>query len=115
MTGDIEIILADGTYQLDTTFALTSQDSGTNGYSVIYKAGSGANPIISGGQTITGWTLHDSIKNIYRANVGIELQTRQLYINGVRAIRARGQSNPSGWSKTATGYTAPAGMSGWVT
>ena len=89
MTGDIIISLLDGTYTLSSTFQLTESatvhDSGTNGYNVIYQADPGSHPVISGGQQITGWTQYDSVKNIYRANVGTSLNTRQLYVNGVRA------------------------------
>jgi hypothetical protein len=107
MTGDIVVYLRGGTYQLAQTFALASQDSGSNGYSVIYQAYPGETPILSGGQQVTGWSLHDSGKNIYRAYVGTSVDTRQLYVNGVRAIRARGYFEPanyfvhpttSGWS-----------------
>ncbi|MCD9023507.1 right-handed parallel beta-helix repeat-containing protein [Cohnella silvisoli] len=118
MTGDIIIYLLDGTYTLSSTFQLTESstvhDSGTNGYNIIYKANPGSSPIISGGQTITGWSLYNSGKNIYRASVGTSFDTRQLYVNGVRAIRARSAMNPTGWTKTGTGYTAPdSTMASW--
>jgi hypothetical protein len=118
MTGDIIIRLLDGTYTLSSTFQLTESatvhDSGTNGYNVIYQADPGSHPVISGGQQITGWTQYDSVKNIYRANVGTSLNTRQLYVNGVRATRARGALNPTGWSVVYNGYTAPdSSMATW--
>lgn len=108
MTGDIEIVLRGGTYALSSTFQLTESatvhDSGTNGHDIIYKAYSGETPVLSGGTSVTGWSLYDSGKNIYLANVGTSLQTRQLYVNGVRADRAKGGALP-GAVKTATGYT----------
>ena len=45
-------------------------------------------PIITGGQPVTGWTLSDSTKGIYSAS-GVTTPFRQLYVNGVKAIRAR--------------------------
>ncbi|MBP1988863.1 galactose-binding domain-containing protein [Paenibacillus eucommiae] len=114
MTGDIIVYLRGGTYSLSSTLQLTQLDSGTGGYQVIYQAYPGEKPVLSGGQTITGWSLFDSGKNIYRSNVGTTLNTRQLYVNEVRATRARGAQNPVGFTKTSTGFTAPdTSMSGW--
>ncbi|RAV08798.1 right-handed parallel beta-helix repeat-containing protein, partial [Paenibacillus contaminans] len=114
MTGDIVVYLRGGTYNLTSTFELTSADSGTGGFQVIYEAYSGETPVLSGGQTIASWSLFDSGNNIYRSNVGTGLNTRQLYVNGIRATRARGNDNPLGFAKTSTGFTAPdSSMSGW--
>ena len=86
MTSDITIYLRGGTYQLPDTLVLDQTDSGTNGHNVVYKAYSGERPIISGGQKITGWVAVGN--GTYKAAVG-GLRFRQLYVNGVRAIRAR--------------------------
>ncbi|WP_284646289.1 right-handed parallel beta-helix repeat-containing protein [Paenibacillus silviterrae] len=92
MTGNVIVNLSGGTYYLGSTFTLGTQDSGTNGYAVIYrkKPGETNEPIISGGQEIPGssWVVHDSAQNIYKANVG-SLNFRQLYVADSRAIRAR--------------------------
>ena len=88
MTGDIIIYLRDGTYTQGSTLSFGTADSGTNGFNVIYKAYPGETPIISGGQQITGWSLYDSTKNIYRAYAG-DLSFRQLYVNDTRMTRAR--------------------------
>src|SRR5882757_2543772 len=48
---DVEVVLAGGTYTLDRTLTLTERDSG-----VTYRAAPGANPVISGGRRVTGWT-----------------------------------------------------------
>ncbi|WP_054023593.1 LamG-like jellyroll fold domain-containing protein [Bacillus sp. FJAT-28004] len=107
MTGDIEVILMGGTYNLTSTLIFTSQDSGTSGFNVIYKANTGSTPIISGGTTVTEWTLHDAGNTIYKANVGTSLDTRQLYVDGVRAVRARGEDNPGINIATETTGTPP--------
>ncbi|MFD9739849.1 discoidin domain-containing protein [Umezawaea sp. NPDC059074] len=101
--GDIDVVLRDGTYQLANTFTLTSADSGANGHRVTYKAAPGAHPVISGGTRVTGWTVSDAAKGIYKAHIG-SLDTRQLYVDGELEQRARTADNPPGWSKTATGY-----------
>jgi chitodextrinase len=103
-TGDIDVILADGTYPLTSTFALTSADSGVNGHRITYRAAPGAHPVVSGGSQVGGWTLSDPAHNIYKAHVG-DIDTRQLYVNGESETRARTADNPPGFSKTSTGYS----------
>jgi len=101
---DIDVLLADGTYKLEKTFTLTDLDSGQHGHTVTYRPAPGAHPVISGGQRVTGWTVSDAARGIYRTHVGA-IDTRQLYVNGELQTRARGPENPGGFSKTATGYT----------
>jgi len=107
MTGDIVVYLRGGTYNITSPIALDASDSGTNGYNVIYQAYPNETPIISGGTTITGWTLHDAAKGIYKASVSASLDTRHLYVDGVRKVRARGEDHPSGFGRTSGGYTLP--------
>lgn len=111
-SGNVVINLRGGTYTLSDTFELTESASvhdsgyssgGTTHY-VIYQAYQSEVPVISGGQEITGWSLHDAGNNIYKANAG-SLTSRSLYVNGVRAVRARGENNPAGFSWTSAGYT----------
>ncbi|MCT9931284.1 discoidin domain-containing protein [Planotetraspora sp. A-T 1434] len=113
MNQDVVVHIGDGTYVLDRPLELTAADSGANGHDVIYRALPGRHPVISGGRTITGWTLYDAAKNIYRADAG-DLDTRQLYVDGKRATRARTPDNPATFTKTATGFTTsdPA-MAAW--
>jgi hypothetical protein len=97
MTGDIVVNLRGGTYPLSATFNFGSQDGGTNGHSVIYQAYPGETPVLSGGRQISGWTLSDAGKNIYKASVTAGWEFRQLYVNGERGIRARSpnMTNPA--------------------
>lgn len=110
-TEDIHVYLMDGTYNLTEALEFSPEDSGKNGYNVIYEAADGANAIISGGKQITDWELYDSANNIWRANAeGID--SRQLYVNGVKAVRAKTNSAdeiPSAASlkATDTGYSVP--------
>ncbi|WP_181592549.1 Ig-like domain-containing protein [Paenibacillus sp. YN15] len=87
------------------TLTFDERDSGTNGFNVIYQAAPGEAPVISGGRSITGWELHDAEKNIYKASSGGNLDTRQLYVNGVRAVRARSEGGLTNAVQTAAGYT----------
>lgn len=107
MDQDLVIELSDGIYQLKQNLIFRSEDSGKNGFNVIIKAKEGSNPVISGGRSIESWQLYDKKKNIYRAKVDGDKIIRQLYINGNRAIRARGELDPAGFYKTDNGYKMP--------
>ncbi|MFI7300457.1 right-handed parallel beta-helix repeat-containing protein [Streptomyces sp. NPDC050121] len=105
MTGDIVVQLADGTYRLSAPLSFTAADSGNNGHTVVWKAAPGANPIISGAQKVTGWSQFDASKDIWRANVGTGFDTRQLYVDGLLATRARTQVTRSDLTFNPTGFT----------
>lgn len=87
MTGDIEVILREGTYVLPATVNFTEADGGKDGHYVRYKAADGEKPLITGGMQITGWTLHDEKNNIWKAE-GVDGRFRQLYVNNRKAVRA---------------------------
>jgi hypothetical protein len=106
MSSDITVWLAGGTYRLAEPLTLETQDSGTGGHNVIYAAMEGQTPIISGGVPVTGWKQVDAGKNLWSAPAPAGLKnTRQLYVNGVRALRTRGRL-PVKLTETKTGYTA---------
>ena len=88
MTGDIEVILRDGTYQLPATVNFTEEDGGKDGNYVRYKAADGETPLITGGIPMSGWTIHDEKNNIWKVE-GVDARFRQLYVNNKKAIRAR--------------------------
>lgn len=101
MTGNIAVVLRGGEYRLPATLTFDSLDSGTNGFSVIYRAYPGERPILTGGQKITGWTPVGN--GVYKAPVGAR-RFRQLYVNGSRAVRARTPNDGSyetilGWDE----------------
>lgn len=85
MTGNVEVILGDGTYPLSETLAFDHRDGGTGGHHVVYKAAAGATPIVSGGRVITGWKADADGR--WKAACGEHF--RQLYIDDKRAVRAR--------------------------
>jgi len=89
MTGNIYVYLRGGLYQPDSTTVFNDEDSGTNGFDVVYSAYNGEVPVISGGKAITGWTQVSG--NLWEAPVsGITCKIRQLYVNGVRANMTTG-------------------------
>jgi hypothetical protein len=105
MSGDIVVQLAGGTYRLTSPLSLGSADSGTNGHTVRWQAAPGQTPVISGGQQVTGWTLHDSTNNIYSASVPVGVDSRQLFIDGALAPRAAISIARSDVAFTSTGLT----------
>ena len=92
MSGNIIVNIASGVYYMDNTLEFTQADSGTNGFSVIYRGitdENGNSPIVSGGVDISdNWELYDESLNIYK-HENIDWSFRQLYTNNDRAIRAR--------------------------
>ncbi|MFE9453939.1 RICIN domain-containing protein [Streptomyces sp. NPDC006739] len=86
MAGDIVVNLRGGTYPLTASISFGSGDSGTNGHTVVYQAYNGETPVITSGRAITGWA--SATNGEYKAPVGT-LDFRQMYVNGVRATRAR--------------------------
>ncbi|MEU9836762.1 ricin-type beta-trefoil lectin domain protein [Streptosporangium sp. NPDC048047] len=103
MTDDIVVELAGGVYRLSSPLRLTAADSGNNGHTVSWQAAAGASPVISGARAVTGWSQADAGKNIWRADVGTGIDTRQLYVNGALATRARTQVNRADFTATGTG------------
>lgn len=108
MTGDIVVQLAGGVYSMTEPLELiesdTIHDSGGNGFDVIYQAAPGARPVLSGGLVLDHWSLFDKERNIYRASVPAGTQSRQLFVNGLRAERARGELQPKDWFKIDSGW-----------
>ena len=59
MSSDIYVYLREGVYQLNDTLQFTPQDSGTNGYNVVYCSYEGEEAEISGGDIISDWSRYD--------------------------------------------------------
>ncbi|THV29569.1 ricin-type beta-trefoil lectin domain protein [Glycomyces paridis] len=103
--GDVTVVLQDGTYRLSAPLRFTADDSGRNGHTVTWRAADGADPVVTGAQAVTGWVLDDAATGIYRADVGTGFDTRQLYVDGVPAQRARTGIAPSDMTLNASGFT----------
>lgn len=101
IAGDVEVYLGGGTYRLTRTLELGPAGK------VSYRALPGATPVLSGARRITGFALFDPAKNIYQAKVEAGTDTRQLFVDGVRAERARTPLNPATFTATATGFSTP--------
>ncbi len=88
MAGDITVYIK-GEHYLDRSLMFGEADSGKNGYTVTYTKWGAEKPILSMGKDFSGFTMHDSSKNIYKIYVGEGVMTRQAYFNDVKGIRAR--------------------------
>ncbi len=101
---DVRVHLLDGVYALAVPLTLGPADGGGNGHRVIWQAAEGANPVLDGGVPVTGWTLHDAARNIWRAPISDPPRWRTLFVDGRRAARARGRNGLDGHVVTPTGY-----------
>ena len=114
MSGDIVVQLSGGTYRLTTPLSLGTADSGTNGHTVFWQAASGQTPVISGGEQVTGWTLHDSTNNIYQASVPVGVDSRQVYVDGALAPRAAMSIARTDVAFTSSGLTIQNSNLNWI-
>ncbi|MFD7510390.1 right-handed parallel beta-helix repeat-containing protein [Streptomyces sp. NPDC059853] len=103
--GDVSVVLMDGTYRLSEPLRFDAADSGQDGHTVTYRAAPGARPVLTGAEPVTGWEPDDPATGIYRADVGTGFDTRQLYVDGALAQRARTGLAPSDIVLDATGFT----------
>ncbi len=105
MQNHIFVYLKNTEYYMKEPFALDSENSGNNGYYIVYASYGGGQASITGGRHVSKWSIHDADKNIYVANVGAGTQTRQMFVDGVRAIRARSKGGLNGVKRSANyGY-----------
>ena len=114
MQADVVVHFAAGTYRFSEPLVFEPPDSGEKGHDIIYAGPDDGFAILSGGVQVTGWKLSDPQKNIWSAPAPKQLEnTRQLYVNGVRASRARGLL-PVALTENEHGYTADSdAMSHW--
>lgn len=107
-SADITVYLRGGRYELTSTLPFTNADSGTNGHYITYQSQPGERATISGGKRVTGWTQVPG-QPYWVANVpttsGFADYFRQLYVNGVRAERARSDWLPGAKYFWVTGGT----------
>jgi hypothetical protein len=98
----IHIIVKGGTYQLYEPVFIRPEDSGTANSPTTIEAAPGEIPVLSGGVNVSGWEkLNKTVpglpnaakENVWVADAplvgGNQLNFRQLWINGRKAIRAR--------------------------
>lgn len=108
VSGD-RIVLHGGTYRMNEPLVIEQMHSG-----VTWMAYNEEKPVLSGGVVVTGWK--EDANGRYKATVDLD-NFRQLWVNGQRAQRARGNM-PAGlkdWGKneaTVIKYDNPPGLTG---
>nr|WP_237519186.1 right-handed parallel beta-helix repeat-containing protein [Streptomyces sp. SID5910] len=90
---DVRVLLQDGTYERTEPLRLGAADSGGQGRTVTWTAAPGARPVLSGGRNITGWAPNGD--GTWTAAVPAGVTPRQLFVDGTRAVRARGDACPA--------------------
>jgi len=91
MSDDITVFIG-GNCRLARPIEFGSEDSATNGFSIVYTAAPGEHPVVSGGFRVEGWTLADRSRNLWWAPAPEGLaDSRDLFVNGVPAGRTRGR------------------------
>lgn len=109
MSGDIIVYLREGTHLVSETIQLKPEDSGNNGYRIIYQAYPGETPVVSGAVKVTGWTLHSG--SIYKAPLNRTTKLRNLYVNDKRAQMTKKAMTARGGQGT---YSVTAGQADWA-
>ncbi|KAM0326712.1 hypothetical protein ACHAQA_006585 [Verticillium albo-atrum] len=105
MTSDLRVVISPGTYILDKTLTFTEEDSGSNGFRVIWEAkdiGKGVN--VSGGLHVKNWSPVDDLQGVFKAHVPRGFKSRHLYADNKHAQRARRALDRSWLRLTKTGY-----------
>jgi hypothetical protein len=91
MADDITVFIG-GEYHLDRPIEFGPEDSGTNGFNIVYTAAPGEHPVLSGGLRVSGWSLADKAHNLWSAPAPAGLvNTHDLFVNGAPAARTRGR------------------------
>ncbi|VGO20654.1 discoidin domain-containing protein [Pontiella sulfatireligans] len=88
MASDIVVLLAGGRYEQSVPLVFSEQDSGANGYNVIWKNKDGECPVISGG-VLKNMSFSPWKDSIYLSNESFIFPYRDLWINGERCSLAR--------------------------
>jgi len=78
---DVVVQMEDGVYRLEKPLRFAALDGGRNGHLVVWRAGEGAHPVLSGAVAVTRWKLFDKVKQIYVADTPVGVDTRQLWVN----------------------------------
>ena len=96
---DTYVILMPGLHQVTSTFGLTATNTSAD-YNVVFASyNKNDKGVISGGTDLTGKFTHYE-NGIYRAPVPVGTQSRQLYVDGVKGVRARSEGRLEGFTNT---------------
>jgi hypothetical protein len=87
MADDITVFIA-GEHSIAKAIEFGPEDSGSNGFNIVYTAAPGEHPVLNGAVRITGWTVADKAHNLWSAPSPAGLAATQgLFVNGRAASR----------------------------
>jgi hypothetical protein len=114
MADDITVFIS-GEHRLARPLEFGTEDSGSNGFNIVYTAAPGEHPAITGGYRVSGWTLADKGRNLWYAQAPAGLDTTYaLFVNGALASRTRGRVLQVFAKKASAGpATAPDPAAQW--
>ena len=92
LTKSVVVEIAAGRYELTAPVVFSPEDSATKQHSITYRAADGAEVVFSGGRRIGGWRKGAGgvwVADVPAAKAG-KWRFNELFVNGRRALRARG-------------------------
>jgi len=110
---DVVVRLADGDYRLSKPLTFDSRDSGVNGHTVTWQGPDQGKARILGSSSVQNWHPSSVGNGIYEASVPQGTQTRQLYVDGMLAQRARTEVSRADMAATDAGYK-PTASAAWL-
>ncbi|WP_406250322.1 NEW3 domain-containing protein [Microbacterium sp. M] len=110
---EIVVSVAAGDYRLDEPLVFDGDDSAAEGGSVSWVGPARGEARVLGTVPVTGWELVDQAAGIYSAAVPEGTRTRQLYVDGVLAERAKTELTRGDMPTTEAGYK-PKGSAAWL-
>lgn len=101
MQRDINVNIESGVYELEDVWCFSEIDGGKNEYRVNYRAI--GDVTVSGGRRVDGW--EQISENLYRVPYSGKSRVHELYVNGVKAVRAAADNKvtPKGFYYTDDG------------
>lgn len=93
----VNVFLRGGVYYQEKPLYFTNKHGSRRDKKVVYSAFKNEKVVISGGKSVGDWKLHDRQKKIFKAKLPAEIRTRQLFVDGIRAIRARSRGDEKRW------------------
>ncbi len=84
-----DVFLRGGTYYLSASLVFIAQDSGTKDAPLVFQNYQNEKPVISGGIKLDNLNWQLFTNGILQAQVPVDLQTEEIFINGERQVLAR--------------------------
>jgi len=78
---NVIVVLNDGIYRLAEPLEFRPADGGQGGTVVTWQAAAGAAPVIAGSISVSKWKLHDGSRHIYVADIPVNADAREIWVN----------------------------------